>query len=145
MTYATQADLVDRFGAVELAQLTDELSGTTINAATVAQALADASAEIDGYLGVRYALPLTFVPPVIERICCDIARYYLFDDRVSEAVRNRYLSAVAMLKSMSAGSVTLGSAAAPAPDAAATGVTVRARSRTRVFGDDVLDSYGSGY
>lgn len=143
MTYATQADLVERFGAAELAQLTDEAAGAAINAATVAQALADAAAEIDGYLGARYALPLTTVPPLLERVACDIARYYLFDERVSEAVKMRYLGAVSLLKSLSAGSVTLGlAAAAPVPEAAAGAVTVRVATRARTFDADTLASYG---
>lgn len=143
MTYATQQDLVTRFGASELAQLTDEAAGVTINTATVAQALVDADAEIDGYLGVRYALPLTSVPALINRLACDIARFYLFDDRVTEAVKLRYQGAVTTLKSLSAGTVTLTDAAgiAPAIDTAGS-VRVSARSRDRVFGADLLDSFG---
>lgn len=144
MSYATQQDLVDRFGAVELAQLTDEAAGQTINAAKVAQALADADAEIDGYLGTRYALPLATVPPLLERVACDIARYYLFDDRANEAVRLRYTNAVALLKNLGSGSVTLGLAAAqPAPEPAAGTVTMRvATLRSRLFDNDTLDSFG---
>ncbi|MFM2056044.1 MAG: hypothetical protein RLY71_429 [Pseudomonadota bacterium] len=143
MTYATQQDLIDRFGAVELAQLTDEAAGQAIDAAKVAQALADADAEIDGYLGVRYALPLATVPALLERLACDIARYYLFDDRANDAVRARYTSAVALLKNLSAGSVTLGLAAAlPVPEAAASAVTVRVGTRSRIFDSDTLDSFG---
>ena len=38
MTYATQADLTDRFGAVELAQLTDRASGLVIDRAVLERA-----------------------------------------------------------------------------------------------------------
>ena len=41
-----QTDLVERFGAQEMAQLTDPVAGTTINATTVARALADADAAL---------------------------------------------------------------------------------------------------
>lgn len=143
MSYAIQQDLVDRFGAQELAQLTDEVAGQTINAATVARALADADAQIDGYLGARYLLPLSPVPPLVVRLACDIARYQLFDDRASEAVRARYDDAVQLLKRLSDGTVTLGTAAsAPAPAAASGAVTVRARARDRLFDDDTLASFG---
>lgn len=146
MAYTTQQDLIDRFGAVELAQLTDEVDGQVIDPVVVAKAIADADAEIDSYLGVRYALPLSVspIPPVLERIASDIARYYLFDDRVTEAVRVRYQSAVALLKSFSAGTVTLGGAAVPAPSPSSGAQLVRLRTRARVFSQEMLDDYGGG-
>lgn len=141
MTYALQQDLVERFGAVELAQLTDEAAGQTINAATVARALADADAEIDGYLGARYAVPLAMVPPLVVRLACDIARYRLFDDRATEAVRKRYEDAVTVLRRIADGTVTLGVAAANTPPAAAGGGTVRVAARERVFSDGLLGAF----
>ena len=68
MPYATQADLETRFGSAELAQLTDRISGSVIDAAVVGRALADAEAEIDGYLAARYQLPLASAPAVLGRI-----------------------------------------------------------------------------
>lgn len=140
MTYATQQHMVDRFGAVELAQLTDRTSGATIDADVLARALSDADAEIDGYLATRYALPLESTPPMLVRLAADIARYRLFDDKTTEAVRTRYQDAVALLKQLSSGAVRLDAGVDPIP-ADTTTVPVLARSPARVWGSDVLGLY----
>lgn len=108
MPYCTQADLVSRFGEEELIQLTDRDRTGAINTTVLQSAIADASAEVDGYLGGRYVLPLPHVPPVLSRICADLVRYYLYDDVPRDQVRQRYEDAVAFLKSIAKGQVSLG-------------------------------------
>ena len=139
MTYATQQDLVARFGTAELAQLTDPAAGAVIDAAVVARALADASAEIDTRLAARYALPLAAVPAVLVRVAADVARYYLWDARATEQVRNRYKDAAALLDKIGSGAVQLPGAAVLA--AAAGAVAVAARSPARQFGTALLDAF----
>lgn len=107
MTYAVEADLVERFGALELARRTDRVNGATIDAVVLGRALADADAEIDGYLATRYTLPLQPTPAAINRLACDIARYRLHDDGVPDTVRQRYEDAVSLLKKFSSGEVRL--------------------------------------
>jgi len=131
MTYATQADLEDRFGVDELTQLTDRVGAGVPDAAIVARALADADAEIDGYLASRYALPLATVPPMLARIACDIARYRLWEDRASEEVRLRYEDARRMLESIAKGMVSLGLPEASAAPALAKVSLGNARVMTR--------------
>lgn len=114
MTYATQADLVDRFGETELAQRTNRVDGLTIDTAVLGRALSDADAEINGYLAVRYALPLATTPVVLTRLAADIARYRLYDDGTPDAVRQRYEDAVSLLKRMSSGDVQMPGAEAAA-------------------------------
>lgn len=109
MTYATQQNLIDRFGEQELIQLTDRENLGAINTTVIDRALGDADAQINGYLGVRYTLPLTApIPTDLERLACDIARYALYDDRVTEQVAQRYKDAVALLRDVSAGRAQLG-------------------------------------
>lgn len=134
MTYATQQNLTDRFGATELAQLTDRTAGTTIDATVVGKALADADAEINGYLATRYTLPLAPVPTIIERLACDLARYYLFEDRVTDIVQTRYDAAVRFLTAVSKGVVTLGVDAASAAPAESGGAQVAAGDRIFTIG-----------
>lgn len=129
MSYATQADLEVRFGATELAQLTDRVGGSAIDAAAVARALADADAEIDGYLAARYQLPLASVPPVLARVAADIARYRLWADRASEAVRKRYEDAVRDLKAISSGGIVIDGVAPLAAASASLAVKVSAPGR----------------
>jgi len=139
MTYATQADLETRFSTEELAQRTDRIDGSVIDADVVARALADAEAEIDGYLAKRYQLPLATVPPMLARLACDIARYYLYDDCVIEVVRKRYEDSVRLLKALASGEVTLD--AAVILEAAPSGIAVTSRSPERVFNADRLADY----
>jgi phage gp36-like protein len=107
MTYALEADLVERFGALELAQRTDRVNGITIETVVLGRALADADAEIDGYLATRYTLPLASTPPLINRLACEIARYRLYDDGVPPTVRQRYEDTVSLLKRLASGEVLL--------------------------------------
>lgn len=108
MPYADQQALIERFGESELIRLSDHNNTGVIDAGVVAGKLADADAEIDGYLAGRYTLPLTTVPEALRRIACDIARYHLYDDRVTEAVQKRYDDAVKFLVMVSKGQVQLG-------------------------------------
>ena len=139
MSYAAQANLETRYGSVEMAQLSDRASGAVIDVAVVARALADADAEIDAWLGGRYALPLASVPAVLERVACDIARYRLYDDRATEQVRQRYEDAVRDLKAIAAGALTIDGAAPLAP--ADGGNHVNYRAPGRVFNADTLSGY----
>ena len=141
MSYAAQADLVDRFGAAELAQLTDPTAGTTINATTVARALSDADAEIDVRLATRYALPLAATPVVLVRVAADLARYFLWDARATEQVRNRYKDAIKLLDQIAGGAVKLGGVLELAPNA--TAVAVLASVPARQFSTALLDQFGA--
>ncbi|SHO58796.1 gp436 family protein [Vibrio quintilis] len=109
--YCTQDDLINRFGEDELIQLTDRDGSTgAVVPAVSAQAITDAGATIDGYIGGRYRLPLSAVPEVLERLACDIARYFLYDrslDPEHQAAK-RYSDAISYLKDVAKGSVQLG-------------------------------------
>lgn len=142
MPYATQQDLVDRFGTQELAQLTDPAAGTTINATTVARALADADAEVDTRLASHYTLPLASVPTVLVRVAADLARYFLWDARATEQVRNRYKDAIKLLDQVGSGALSLPGATplALAPSAQAVAV----RTPARQFSASLLDMYAPG-
>ena len=98
-----------------------------MNSATLQQALSDASAEIDGYLESRFALPLNDPPAVLQRLACDVAMYRLQSLRplhdVADA-RKRYEDAVELLVRVARGEVTLGLAADNAEPAAAGGSVV---------------------
>lgn len=139
--YAVQSDLETRYGTEELAQLSDRTAGVVVNATVVARAIADAQAEIDSYVGARYAVPLAPVPDLINRVCCDIARYYLHEDRVTDQVRKRYEDCVDLLQAIATGKAELSLAAdgSPAPSAGA-GVMVSAPER--VFSAETLADYG---
>ena len=106
MAYCTKQNLIDRFGEIELIQLTDRDNQGIIDETVIAQAIADAGAEIDGYLN-RYALPLANVPSNLVRMACDVARYYLYDDAMIESVQIRYDSVIKYLSAVAKGLITL--------------------------------------
>lgn len=108
MTYATQQHMIDRFGEQELIELTDRATLGAIDAVVLGRALDDADGEINGYLATRHTLPLAPVPLVLTRVACDITRYFLYEDRATEAVRTRYQDAIKFLRGVSDGSITLG-------------------------------------
>jgi phage gp36-like protein len=140
MSYATQTDMVDRFGETEMAQRTDRTNGTNIDAVVLGRALADAEAEIDGYLATRYSLPLASVPVVLTRLAADMARYNLYDDGVPTTVRQRYEDAVSLLKRMSSGDVQL-AGITPVPAVGGSGNAVATRTPDRLFGATQLKNY----
>jgi phage gp36-like protein len=120
--------MIARYPNRDLVQLSNEdPTETTVNSATLQQALSDASAEIDGYLESRFALPLNDPPAVLQRLACDIAMYRLQSLRplhdVADA-RKRYEDAVELLVRVAHGEVTLGLAADNAEPAAAGGSVV---------------------
>jgi phage gp36-like protein len=141
MTYATQQDLTDRFGAVEIAQLSDRTNGAVVDAVVVGRALSDADAEIDAYLATRYQLPLASVPPVLARMAADVARYRLYDDKAVESVRVRYQDAVSLLKRMARGEVQLPAALPLAATTSGAGNAVAARTDTKHFSASPLAAY----
>lgn len=135
MTYATPLNLIDQFGAEELAQRADLgeprlVASTMLTAAAAGGSLAgytederaataaalsriearlvDASSVINGYLSARYQVPLLSVPRLVVMIACDLARYALYDDMAPEMVESRYKLAIKQLEAISAGKISLG-------------------------------------
>lgn len=105
--YGTKPDMIARYGEEELIQLTDRVAAGVIDDTVLDQARADAAAEIDGYLAGRYQLPLAEVPPSLVRVACEIARYHLYDDAVTDNVKDRYDNAVRFLRALAKGDVTM--------------------------------------
>ena len=139
MTYATQQNMIARFGQEELTELTDRDNAGVIDATVLGQALADANTEIDSYLASVCTLPLTTVPPRLIKIAADIARYELYGARCTDQVRQRYTDAIAYLKLVVAGTVSLGLDALNQPVAEVGGVGMNAK--TPVFNGDALSDY----
>ncbi|MBI2801241.1 MAG: DUF1320 domain-containing protein [Gammaproteobacteria bacterium] len=108
MTYATKEDLIERFGEDEILQLTDELQQGDVDDLKLTRALADADADINGYLAGRYTLPLASTPPVIKRLACAIARYHLYNKTAPDTVESRYKEAIRTLEGIAKGIIGIG-------------------------------------
>lgn len=135
MTYATATELLTRFDADEIAQRADRgvprlvtaeimqaaAAGASLAAysddeqasaaaalAVVQRALADADDTINSYVSARYILPLSPVPAVLSRVAGELARYYLYDDAVTDNIKGRHDANIKWLGEVSKGAVSLG-------------------------------------
>jgi len=145
MSYCTLDDLKKLLPEEKIIQLTDDENRkpASINPADplhaamigrIDEAIATADAEIDGYCAGRYSVPFFPVPPVVKGLSIEIAAYYLYKRRtVPEVIEKAYDKAVARLKDISRGVLTLG--VAPPPTATATGdaVGVNCSAEDRIF------------
>ena len=124
MTYASQSDLVERFGTPRLVDLTDRADppAGTIDEGVIADALANTDAAIDGYLLGRYILPLTAVPDLLRDLAISIAIYKLHGDTVSDKISTDYASALKTLTLISSGTIRLNVAGVEPAASAGTGV-----------------------
>ena len=100
--YATPQDMQVRFGATEMENLDDDA------ATRVTAALTDASADIDGFIGQRFTLPLPGSDwPLLRSLACRIARARLYDNSAPDTVMEDWRSARAALKRLAAGETRL--------------------------------------
>lgn len=108
----TEADMV---------QLTnDTTDGETVVSSIWEGVREGVDAEIDGYLGERYAVPLAEVPAVISRLSCLLTRHGLYERRypgeVPKSVVEAHDRAIKLLEGMAKGKPALGIQPAPAPN-----------------------------
>lgn len=134
MPYTSQADLEERYGAALLVDLTDraDVATGTIDVATVARAISETDALIDGYLRSRYVLPLSVVPPIIGTLARQIAIYILHPYEPNEKIRRDHDAAIAQLREIARGLIQL-DADGVAPDQSGAGgarLTDRERDMT---------------
>jgi phage gp36-like protein len=143
VTYATQAQLIDRYGEAMLIDLTDrgDPPSGEIDVDVVSRALADADAAIDGYLAGRYQAPLSAPPPpAVTDLALAIAIYKLHRNVASDKIRNDYTDALKMLRDISAGVASLaGVDGAAPPGSGASGV--RTNQPTRPMTADTMKGF----
>ena len=96
----------------------------------VEQAIADADAEIDGYLAKRYKVPFGKTPQVINKFAKDIALYNMVSRKgVDENDREktyltRYNAAIAFLTKVAEGRISIGVSENNTEDAARIGFSM---------------------
>lgn len=139
MAYAAVADMVARFGDLEVIQITDRNQDGMIDEDVAQVALEDATAEINAYLG-RFKRPFDDVPPILTRLCCDIARYRLTAANgvlITEEIRNRYkIDVLDLLRAIAKGEVQLGVDDAGAEIEAKADGIVFVNAKNRIFARD---------
>lgn len=106
----TLQDLIDRYGAEELAQLTNRQAqfNAVIDEAVIERAISDATGEVASYLlpsglvrmgtlGNVIYVPNGAIPDALLLKTCDIARFYLYENGMIEVVQTRYDNAIKWL------------------------------------------------
>ena len=140
MAYCTIEDIQGRITEDDLIRMTDEFGTGLPDTDKIADAIAEAEAEVDSYCAKRHTVPFQSpVPAMIVKVCKDIAVYnvYFLKNAASEKVSDRYQKAVSYLKDVAKGIVDLGGEAAPEIDDG--GPAAGKSSDSRTFS---LDSMG---
>ena len=112
--YATLANFIDTFSEEELIQLTNltDPSATTINTAVLEANQIKAKALINGMIasnsGLAAQMPFPTAPALLTNYELDITRYYLDRNAPREDVRLRYEDAMAQLRLIGQGKLSIG-------------------------------------
>lgn len=141
MPYTSLTDLIARYGTAMLVRLTDraDVATGTIDTGVVDRALADTDAEIDGFLMVRYTLPMAQVPALIRDIALSLAIWKLHVYTPDEKIAADYKEATRKLGQLSSGVLRLNVAGVEPEGAEGSGVTIT--DRERPFTDNNLKGY----
>ena len=110
--YCALADILDRVDAGVLVQLTDDDNLGEVDENKVEAAIEGADATIDAYCGVRNTVPFDPVPAIVKTLSVDLSVFNLYSRRggVPENVRKIRDDAIAFLRDVSRGAVSLGPA-----------------------------------
>ncbi len=138
--YVDRQGMIDRYGETKLVQLTDRATPRTggIVDAVLDKALADAAAAIHGYArSAGYAVPFTATPDMVAGWQACIALYLLYRDEAPKKVKEDSDTALAQLKDLAAGRITLQAVGVEAP-APAEGAAVLFDAPPRIMTGNAL-------
>lgn len=137
MTYASLEDLVERAGMDEIVQVADRDGDLIPDPEVIGAALIHADNLANGYLAGRYTLPFSTVPDLLRTWATAIARYHLHRDGAPEYVTADYKDALAGLRDVQRGAISLPLPSGGEPAATSAGDHLSASPR-QVFTDDFL-------
>jgi len=132
MNYCTLEDIRGHVPEARLVEITDDTHPNntgSVQSGIVEKAIEESSNIIDAYIGKRFKLPLPGIPSVLRSICVDLAIYNLYERvtemNVTEGMKLRYNNAVAMLKRIADGEMSIG--IAPVEDMPESGFAVASK------------------
>lgn len=119
MAYCARAQLNAALAPALLAQLTDDAAGAVPDEDVIAEAMAQADAEMDLYLGQVATTPLPRTPPVLARVAVQLTLYFLFLRRnlADETRAAEYRNCQKILAGIAAGDLRLEALAPETPEA----------------------------
>ncbi len=101
MAYSDLTGLRQRMPEQTLIDLTDDVGAGAIDEDVTDRAIADADTEIDSYIAGRYAVPVSPVPDLLQRLSLDLAVEILYGRRpdldMPEGVKTAAKNARALL------------------------------------------------
>lgn len=143
MPYIDKKELFKRVPADIVGILSNDQGDSEPVDKIILEAIEDAQAYIDGFLGSLYTVPLTgTIPQLILSIHCDLAAYFLYTrkyrEEIPDAVQARYDRSVDMLERISKGKVRIDITVV---EAVTSGGAIRTNktSESRIFTSDLLD------
>ena len=111
MDYCTLNDIQIQTSLPTLIQLTDDSGQNNVDSNVVDEAILFSSALINGYLRGRYTLPLNTRFPLLRVLAVDLSIYRLYarrmKDEMPEYIETAYNNAVATLRDIQKGVITL--------------------------------------
>ena len=138
--YATEQDLIELAGEDEILMIADRDNDDIADPDVISAALSYADNTVNGYLAVRYKLPLTEVPDLVKTWAVSIARYRLHRDGAPEHVVRDWKSALSDLKDVARGLIDLSIADGSEPTTSSGG-TVSVEGNEPVFTKDKLGGW----
>ena len=110
MPYAAQIDLENVYGKDLVRKLADHDGDGVADQEAIDDALTAASSIIDGYLAIKYPVPLANPPMLVRDLCVDIAWYRLAYSRLKQTaeMRLRYEDAIKFLSRVADGKASIG-------------------------------------
>lgn len=140
--YCTIDDLLGQIDKSKLIELTndrenpavDENGQEIIHEGNANSAIDAATAVVNTYIAMRYPVPLSPVPKIVNKLTADIAIYNLFTRHYNDednVFTRRYRDAIKLLEKIAADEVKL----------SANESAIRAYSRPKVYGEDFRRMY----
>lgn len=163
MSYSTNESLLEEIAPTEVMALIDDesadfesfevLTATAADAQAaghevaklhlerLAKARANADHLIDAYMISHAAVPLSPVPPLVEKISNDLTIYYLYQrrmrERIPEGIQQAYKTSLDSLRELQKGYIR----ASETPNPAANQIRTNKKHSDRLFSDENLRSY----
>lgn len=111
MDYCTIEDVETQTSTPTLIQLTSDDGQEEVDRVVAQEAILYSSTLIDGYLRGRYTLPLDTHFPLLRILAIDLSIYRLYTRRMRnempEVIENNYKNAIATLRDIQKGVITL--------------------------------------
>jgi phage gp36-like protein len=137
MAYCTQSDIEKRLPEQTLIDLTDDDGDNEVATDVVDAAIEDAGEEIDAYIGLRHALPLSAPPAIVGRWAVVLAVCHLYARRDHLELPSQWAGQLAavrrQLEAVAKGSLSLGAGDPDGTPSPAGTVQMSASNPSRVF------------